>query len=103
MSVHEGVKYQCFQCDSKFTLKGSLKKHKLSVHEGVKYPCNQCDSQYSSKKKMMNHFKSKHAYQFTSVQTCVENGTFLGEWAGLIKNKIPEPERQVTRHVCRGN
>ena len=36
MSVHEGIKYQCSQCENKFTQKGDLKRHKMSVHEGIK-------------------------------------------------------------------
>ena len=36
ISVDKGVKYQCNQCDSKFTWQGYLKKHKMSVHEGDK-------------------------------------------------------------------
>ena len=42
MPVHENVKYPCDQCDSKFTQKGDLKKHKLSVHKNVN-PCDQHD------------------------------------------------------------
>ena len=59
MSVHEGVKYHCNQCEFKASQKGDLKKHKMSVHvgdkyqgdlkrhemsvhEGVKYQCSQC-------------------------------------------------------------
>ena len=34
MSVHVGVKYQCNQCDFKFTKQGNLKRHKISVHGG---------------------------------------------------------------------
>ena len=37
MSVHEGIKYQCDQCDYKATYNGNIKKHKMSVHQGIKY------------------------------------------------------------------
>ena len=32
-SIHEGVRYPCNQCDYKATLKGNLKKHKMSKHQ----------------------------------------------------------------------
>ena len=32
VSIHEGVKYQCKQCASKFTTKRNLKVHEMSVH-----------------------------------------------------------------------
>ena len=43
-SIHEGVKYQCKECDYKATtLIGSLKLHQKSIHESFKYQCNECD------------------------------------------------------------
>ena len=43
MHVHEGINYQCDQCDYKATKKINLKRHKRVVHEGIKYKCDQCD------------------------------------------------------------
>ena len=37
MSIHEGIRYQCDQCDYKATQKRDLKTHRMSVHEGIKY------------------------------------------------------------------
>ena len=55
MSVHDGVKYSCNQCDSKFSRQDNLKIHKMSVHEGVKYSCNQCDYKGSHKSHLKKH------------------------------------------------
>ena len=41
---HEGVMYDCDQCDQQFTRKSSLTLHIQSKHEGVKYDCNQCSA-----------------------------------------------------------
>ena len=38
-------RFNCDQCQSKFTEKHSLITHIQSIHEGVKYACNQCDYQ----------------------------------------------------------
>ena len=46
LSVHEGVKYDCNQCDFRATRRGILTCHIQSVHEGVKYECNQCALMY---------------------------------------------------------
>ena len=34
--MHEGIKYNCDQCEYKTTEQGHLRKHKRSIHEGVK-------------------------------------------------------------------
>ena len=44
-TFHEGVKYQCRQCDYLASSVGSLAEHKMTVHEGVKYRCRQCNHQ----------------------------------------------------------
>ena len=48
-AVHEGVTYQCSECDYQSTSKSSLAHHKRAVHEGVKYQCSECDHQSTSK------------------------------------------------------
>ena len=60
MSAHEGIKYSCNQCDSKFTEQGSLKKHKVSLHEGIKYSCNQCDLKFTEQGSLKKHKMSVH-------------------------------------------
>ena len=42
ISVYESAKYQCTQCDYKFTHKNNIKQHVMSVHKSVKYHCNKC-------------------------------------------------------------
>ena len=50
-SVHEGVKYPCWQCDNQATTKGSLAQHKQVVHEGIK----KCGHQSISKGDLAQH------------------------------------------------
>ena len=57
MSDHVGVKYQCDQCESKFTDKGYLRIHKMSEHVGVKY---QCESEFNLKVSLRAHKMSVH-------------------------------------------
>jgi len=55
-AVHEGVTYDCRQCDYKATLKANLKIHIESKHEGIKkFACSFCDNRYSSKQKLKYH------------------------------------------------
>ena len=60
MSVHEGIKYHCDQCDYKATLKSNLKKHNMSIHEGIKYQCDQCDYKATQKGNLKGHKMSIH-------------------------------------------
>ena len=60
MSVHEGVKYSCKQCDYKASQSGHLTTHKMSVHEGVKYSCNHCDLKFSVLGNLNRHQMSVH-------------------------------------------
>ena len=59
-SVHEKIKYPCYQCDYHATAKGSLKTHVLSIHEKVKYRCNQCDYQATTQGSLKTHIQSVH-------------------------------------------
>ena len=60
MSVHEGIKYQCDLCVSKFTEKGYVRTHKMSVHVCVKYQCDQCESKFTDKGYLRIHRMSEH-------------------------------------------
>ena len=53
-SIHEREKsFECDMCQSKFTLKGSLKVHITTVHEGDKpLKCDMCNSKFSQKGKL---------------------------------------------------
>ena len=60
MSVHDGVQYQCNQCDYKAGWQGDLKMHRMSDHECVKYQCILCDSKFSSQGNLKKHKMSIH-------------------------------------------
>ena len=75
MSAHEGENTHatCNQCDSKFSLLGHLKTHKLSVHEGIKYSCNQCGSNFSQQGSLKTHKVSVHEGANTYVINVIQN------------------------------
>ena len=58
-SLHEDVKYECFECELKFTKLDNLKIHIESIHMGVKHQCDECDSKFTQLKK---HEKSIHIF-----------------------------------------
>ena len=53
-------KYVCDQCDSNFTKKGHLTRHKQSKHEGVRYSCDQCDYKATQQGHLTTHKQFKH-------------------------------------------
>ena len=53
-------KFQCTHCDKSFFSTSGLSKHNKSKHEGVKYDCNQCDYQ-GSKDALSFHLKKRHS------------------------------------------
>ena len=65
-SVHDGVKFQCDQCDYKTTDSRYLKQHKasehevkLTIHEGVRFPCDQCDYEATTSSSLKQHKASE--------------------------------------------
>ena len=48
-SIHEGVRYDCNQCEYQATTQSNLKVHIKSLHEGAEYACDQCDKKYSKR------------------------------------------------------
>ena len=62
ISIHEGVRFPCEQCDYKATRRGHLLRHKQLIHEGVivMVPCDQCDYKAKEKRSLTKHIKSRH-------------------------------------------
>ena len=52
-AVHEGLRYNCDQCEYKAIRQSSLTSHIQAVHEGVRYKCDQCE--YSVKPECAGH------------------------------------------------
>ena len=59
-SVHEGIRYNCDQCQHQSTTKNNLWKHVKSVHSGVTYDCNMCEKKFSQKMGLKKHVQHKH-------------------------------------------
>ena len=53
-------KYDCAQCESKFTHKKGFLVHRQSKHEGMKYDCDQCNKQFVQKGHLARHRKIRH-------------------------------------------
>ena len=52
---HEGIKFQCHQCEYLGTTMFQLRQHTVSIHEGVRYPCDQCTHIANSKVSLKRH------------------------------------------------
>lgn len=59
-SVHEGLKFQCPQCEHKATRERNLHMHIKSVHEGLKFQCPHCDHKATQNSSLKEHIKSIH-------------------------------------------
>ena len=62
---HEGVRYECDQCDNKAKEKSNLKKHIDGEHKGLvvaskTFPCSQCDFKVMCRKNLIKHTESEH-------------------------------------------
>ena len=53
-------KFSCDQCEYRTHNMGHMKKHKLGIHEGVKYPCNYCGSRYTTPDNLRAHRNKMH-------------------------------------------
>ena len=52
--------YKCDKCESIFTLRYILQRHKQSKHEGITYYCTQCDFKTGRKDLLQKHFGRIH-------------------------------------------
>ena len=59
-SIHEGIKYACYQCDYQSGYQSDLTKHNQAKHAGIKYACEQCDYRATSQNTLTKHIKRKH-------------------------------------------
>ena len=53
-------RYKCDKCESVFTLRYILKRHKQSTHEGITFNCTQCDFKTGRKDLLHRHFGRIH-------------------------------------------
>ena len=67
-ATHNGVSYNCNQCDYSNKRQDSLKTHVDFVHEGIRYPCDQCDYQGVRNSKLAAHIKKMHTPPFLENQ-----------------------------------
>ena len=67
-SKHEDSRLQCPYCDKSTTRKESLDIHIRSVHEGVKFPCPHCEYQAAQKNGLSVHIKVHEGVKFQCDQ-----------------------------------
>ena len=79
-----GKKFQCPQCISSFTQKGSLQKHIKSIHEGRTFDCLHCDHKATRKDNLQDHIKSIHEGQKFPCPHC----EYKAAWNSDLKKHI---------------
>ena len=57
---HEGVIFQCEECDYRVTSKYSLAQHRRALHEKIKYPCDTCNYESTRKSNLAKHQRLMH-------------------------------------------
>ena len=85
--VHEGVKYDCDQCNYKATQKSDLRKHIQSKHIGMKYACGQCDYRATTQSNLTAHIHSKHEGVKYACGQCDFRATYRVNLTAHIKKK----------------
>ena len=59
-SAHEGVRFQCDECDYVATTAGRLKVHKKAKHEGILFYCDLCEHSTGRRSDLKRHKKTRH-------------------------------------------
>jgi predicted RNA-binding Zn-ribbon protein involved in translation (DUF1610 family) len=59
-SKHQGIRYDCDQCDYRANTKSVLTIHQQSKHEGIRYDCDQCDYRATQQSHLTRHRQSQH-------------------------------------------
>merc|ERR1712243_123667 len=52
---------ECKTCNKVFKSKTALKNHHASIHKGVRYNCNDCGSEFTLQSSLRTHIKAVHA------------------------------------------
>ena len=64
MKVNFFKKYQCNNCDKKFSKEEEVMNHKQIVHgKDTQYDCKECDKEFSNMEDMRTHLQRKHSYK----------------------------------------
>ena len=60
LSVHEGVKFICDQCEYEATRRSHVTEHKKAQPDGLTFDCDQCDNKSSWRRMLFGHVQSLH-------------------------------------------
>ena len=64
MKVNFFKKYQCNNCDKKFSKEEEVMNHKQIVHgKDTQYDCKECNKEFSNMEDMRTHLQRKHSYK----------------------------------------
>ena len=64
MKVNFLKKYQCDNCNKKFSKQEEFMNHKQIVHgKDTQYDCKECDKEFSNMEDMRTHLQRKHSYK----------------------------------------
>jgi len=95
-NIHQGVRYECEyeQCSYEATTKTNLRTHERSQHEGVTYPCDQCQYQASSTSHLKSHVQAKHEGIKYSCEQCPCSYQSLHDLHKHQRNKHEQEQEQ---------
>ena len=103
ITKHEGVKYNCDQCDEEFTEMGNLKRHKLTKHDGIRYDCDQCEARFYDQDTLKKHKLTKHeGVRLDRVDGGVnsERKPYSCQICGFKCGKKPNLKSHIKRRHC---
>ena len=77
--------FQCQECEKKFTVNGSLKRHVEAIHGGIKYKCQQCPKEYNQVDNLKRHVEAIHGGIKYRCQQCPKEYTQIDNLKTHVK------------------
>ena len=66
IKVHEGVKFQCDQCELSYNYESALKIHISAIHLQEKFQCPHCDIKVSRGQNLKRHINRMHSKEISN-------------------------------------
>ena len=90
---------QCELCLKQFARKAGLKRHKYFKHEGVGFNCDQCDHAAKTPLGLLKHNSSSHGITSENIPDDVLRSTFKCKECGVLYNSTTGLRRHTLVHT----
>ena len=95
--LHDGVLYQCTECDYEGTDFNAVKRHHKYKHEDKEYSCDYCDYKHSVLNRVTFHVAEKHGEKYIKCDSC--DSAFATQ-RGLNRHKYKKHRNMDKKFKC---